>query len=41
MLARLQMHLRAKLALLIGLAVGICVPYFSLQQIRAFPVRTC
>lgn len=38
--ARLRMHLGAKIAVLLGLSVGICVPYFALQRIDAFPLRS-
>lgn len=30
---------REKIAVWLGLAVGICVPYFGLQQIATFPLR--
>jgi hypothetical protein len=36
---RLARQLPAKIAVWLGLAVGICVPYFTLQQLRLFPVR--
>jgi membrane-associated phospholipid phosphatase len=38
--ARLRSHLALKIAVLLGLSVGICVPYFTLQRIDAFPLRT-
>jgi membrane-associated phospholipid phosphatase len=38
--AHLSAHLGAKVAVLLGLTVGICVPYFALQQIEVFPHRT-
>lgn len=38
--ARLQLHLTQKVAVLLGLAVGICVPYFSLQYVDWFPAHT-
>jgi hypothetical protein len=38
--ARLASHPVEKLAVWLGLAVGICVPYFTLQQISLFPLRT-
>jgi membrane-associated phospholipid phosphatase len=37
---RLRAQLPAKLAVWLGLAVGICVPYFTLQRLDAFPPRT-
>lgn len=36
--ARLTACWRQKIAVWLGLAVGICVPYFSLQQARVFPL---
>lgn len=36
---RLAAHLPAKIAVWLGLAVGICVPYFTLQRVRLFPLR--
>src|SRR5262245_41954756 len=39
-MARLRAHLGAKIAVWLGLAVGICVPYFTLQRIALFPTRT-
>ena len=38
--ARLRSELPAKVLLLLGLAVGICVPYFTLQRVKLFPART-
>jgi hypothetical protein len=38
--ARLRAHPGRKLAVLLGLSVGICVPYFGLQRLHAFPLRT-
>jgi len=38
--ARLLECLRPKIAVWLGLAVGICVPYFALQQVQVFPLRT-
>lgn len=38
--ARLQAHLPEKLAVWLGLTVGICVPYFTLQRLDLFPLRT-
>ncbi len=38
--ARVRAHLPEKVAVLLGLSVGICVPYFSLQRMDAFPVWT-
>lgn len=35
--ARLRARLLEKLAVWLGLAVGICVPYFTLQHLHAFP----
>jgi membrane-associated phospholipid phosphatase len=35
---RAQASWREKLAVWLGLAVGICVPYFSLQRASSFPV---
>ena len=37
---RIAALLGAKVALLLGLAVGICVPYFGLQRLALFPRRT-
>jgi len=37
---RLAAHLGEKVAVLLGLSVGICVPYFALQRIEAFPHQT-
>jgi len=37
---RVRTHLREKIVVLLGLAVGICVPYFTLQRLDAFPQRT-
>jgi membrane-associated phospholipid phosphatase len=37
--ARLRTHLGAKIAVLLGLSVGICVPYFSLQRLDLFAPR--
>jgi membrane-associated phospholipid phosphatase len=37
--ARLRAHLGRKIAVWLGLAVGICVPYFTLQRVHVFPVR--
>jgi hypothetical protein len=34
---RLSRDLRAKIGVWLGLAVGICVPYFSLQRFQLFP----
>lgn len=36
---RMLRNLPAKIGVWLGLAVGICVPYFSLQRLRLFPVR--
>lgn len=36
---RLLAELSAKLVVWIGLAIGICVPYFALQRVRWLPVR--
>jgi membrane-associated phospholipid phosphatase len=36
---RLRAELPLKLAVWIGLAIGICVPYFALQHVRWLPVR--
>lgn len=37
---RLGRHLPAKIAVWLGLAVGICVPYFSLQRLHLAPIRS-
>ena len=37
--SRLLAQPRAKLTVLLGLTVGICVPYFTLGNIHAFPLR--
>src|SRR5262245_56595936 len=37
---RLRAELPAKLAVWLGLAVGICVPYFTLQRLALLPART-
>jgi membrane-associated phospholipid phosphatase len=37
--ARLFAHWRAKLAVWLGLSVGICVPYFSIQRLDVLPAR--
>jgi len=37
---RLRTCLPEKVAVLLGLSVGICVPYFTLQRVGAFPLRT-
>ncbi len=37
---RLRACLPEKLAVLLGLSVGICVPYFSLQRLRGFTLHT-
>lgn len=37
--ARLRAEAGLKIAVLGGLTLGICVPYFTLQQVRLFPVR--
>lgn len=36
--ARLRASLPEKIAVLLGLSVGICVPYFLLQRVDAFPL---
>lgn len=36
---RLLAELPSKLAVWIGLAIGICVPYFALQHVRWLPIR--
>lgn len=36
---RLQAQLGAKIAVWLGLAVGICVPYFGLQRVSWLPLR--
>jgi hypothetical protein len=38
--ARLTTCLRPKIAVWLGLAVGICVPYFALQHVQLAPLRT-
>jgi membrane-associated phospholipid phosphatase len=37
---RIRTHLREKVIVLLGLSVGICVPYFTLQRLDAFPLRS-
>lgn len=37
---RLRAELPTKIAVLLGLAIGICVPYFLLQRIALFPTRS-
>ena len=37
--ARLRSHLGLKIAVWLGLAVGICVPYFTLQRVQLFALR--
>ena len=37
---RFRMCLGEKVAVLLGLSLGICVPYFTLQRLDAFPPRT-
>jgi membrane-associated phospholipid phosphatase len=37
---RLWAQLPAKIAVWLGLAAGICVPYFTLQRVELFPRRT-
>ena len=37
---RLRAQLGAKVAVLLGLTAGICIPYFALQKIEVFPHRT-
>ena len=37
---RLRTCWREKIAVLLGLTVGICVPYATLQRLDAFPLRT-
>jgi len=39
LLTRPRLLLREKVAVLLGLAVGICVPYFTLQRLDVFPLR--
>ena len=36
---RFLSHPREKIAVLLGLAVGICVPYFTLGNVQLFPLR--
>jgi hypothetical protein len=38
--ARLGARLPEKVAVLLGLALGICIPYFSLQRVEFFPLRS-
>jgi membrane-associated phospholipid phosphatase len=38
LLPRFLAHLREKIAVLLGLAIGICVPYFVLGRIQEFPL---
>jgi hypothetical protein len=40
LLERLGAHLPAKIGVLLGLTVGICVPYFALQRVEVFPAWT-
>ena len=37
--SRLRAQLGLKVTVLLGLAVGTCVPYFTLQRLEAFPLR--
>jgi hypothetical protein len=37
--ARLRRETPAKLAVSLGLAAGICIPYFTLQRVALFPAR--
>jgi len=39
LVARLRAKLPLKVTVLLGLAVGICVPYFTLQRLHWFPLR--
>ncbi len=38
--SRLTSHLPAKTAVWLGLAVGICIPYFTLQRVPFFPLES-
>lgn len=38
--SRLKAQVRSKVALLLGLTLGICVPYFGLQAFATSPTRT-
>ena len=38
--SRLLVELRTKVAVLLGLTVGICVPYYFLQRYPVLPLRT-
>ena len=38
--ARLGREIGAKVTVWLGLAVGICVPYFGLQRVHLFPLRS-
>jgi len=40
LLARLRAELPRKVAVVGGLSLGICLPYFLLQRVRLFPLRT-
>jgi hypothetical protein len=37
--ARLAAQLPGKIGVLLGLSLGICIPYFSLQRVELFPLR--
>lgn len=37
---RVLSHLPSKIGVLLGLTVGICVPYFWLQRLELFPLRS-
>jgi hypothetical protein len=37
--ARLAAQLPRKIGVLLGLSLGICIPYFSLQRVELFPLR--
>jgi membrane-associated phospholipid phosphatase len=37
---RVRTHVREKIVVLLGLSVGICVPYFTLQRLDTFPPRS-
>jgi membrane-associated phospholipid phosphatase len=37
---RLRLHLGPKVGVLLGLALGICIPYFGLQRVDGLPLRS-
>jgi membrane-associated phospholipid phosphatase len=40
LLGRLRQQRARKVAVLLALSVGICIPYFSLQRVQLFPLRS-